>query len=74
MGTDIEGTAEIIEDGVNGILVAPADEKALAEAIDRMSSDMEHRGKMEKQALQTYMNKYSFDVFADNYIKYYERL
>ena len=74
VGTDIEGTAEIIEDGVNGILVAPADEKALAEAIDRMSSDMEHRGKMEKQALQTYMNKYSFDVFADNYIKYYERL
>jgi glycosyltransferase involved in cell wall biosynthesis len=38
VSTKISGVQELIEDGVTGLLVQPGDEKALAEAIDRVLS------------------------------------
>ena len=34
--TDINGSREIIEDGVNGVIVPPRDENALFEAMEGM--------------------------------------
>jgi len=40
------GPAEIIEDGVDGVLVAPADERALAEAMRRLLLDEDLRKRL----------------------------
>lgn len=44
--TDINGSREIIEDGVNGIIVSPQNEDALYEAMLKMVEDTETREKM----------------------------
>lgn len=41
VATDVGGTAEVVEDGVTGILVPPQDPEALFRAFDRLVSDME---------------------------------
>ena len=39
VATDVGGTREQIENGVNGLLVPPADDDALASALDRLLAD-----------------------------------
>ncbi|MHB8470405.1 MAG: glycosyltransferase family 4 protein [Gaiellaceae bacterium] len=46
VATDVGGVPEIVEDGVNGLLVAPGDPAALAAAIGRLVSDPELRGRL----------------------------
>jgi glycosyltransferase involved in cell wall biosynthesis len=46
----VTGVADIIRDGLDGILTAPADAGALAEAIGRMMSDSELRREMGENA------------------------
>jgi glycosyltransferase involved in cell wall biosynthesis len=41
IGTSVGGIPEMIEDGVTGLLVAPADEQALASALNRLLTDHE---------------------------------
>ena len=72
IGTRIDGTSEIINNKENGILVPPGDEKELAKAIDYMCNI--DRCCLERNAIETYETKYSFEVFSNEYIKYYEAL
>lgn len=72
IGTEIDGTTEIIENGINGQLVPPANEYELAKAIDKMVSI--NRSDLEKNAKSTFISKYSFDVFANNYLDFYRGL
>jgi len=46
VGTAIGGTAEIVEDGVTGILVPPNDPKSMADAIDKLLSTPDLRKRM----------------------------
>jgi glycosyltransferase involved in cell wall biosynthesis len=39
IGTDAGGVPELIESGVDGILVPPQDPKAIAETISKLSAD-----------------------------------
>ena len=43
VSTRLSGIPELVEDGVSGLLVPPADESALAEAIGRLCDDAELR-------------------------------
>ena len=72
IGTEIDGTSEIIRNNENGILVPPGNEKELAKAIDYMCNS--ERTRFEKNAVVTYESKYSFYVFAKGYIDYYKAL
>lgn len=63
------GPEEIITDGVNGLLVPPADEKALAEAIKRVLSDPELRRKLADGG-----RKRAEDFSVKKIIKEYETL
>ena len=72
IGTNIDGTSEIVSDGENGYLVPPANIDALAESIEHMCGIDRHP--LEECALQTYKNKYSYDVFSEEYVKFYKEI
>ncbi len=44
------GVAEVIQDGVNGVLVEPENVDSLAEAMDQLMGDQAHRASLGKQA------------------------
>ena len=61
------GPDEIITDGVNGILVPPADEKALAGAIKKVLSDEELRKRLSEAG-----RKRAEDFAVEKIVKQYE--
>jgi glycosyltransferase involved in cell wall biosynthesis len=50
IATRVGGIPEIVEDGVNGLLVPPGDPDALAGAVQRYFGDAELRGRLRAQA------------------------
>jgi glycosyltransferase involved in cell wall biosynthesis len=46
----VGGIPEVVTDGVDGLLVAPADPEALAGALDRLLSDDALRGRLGESA------------------------
>lgn len=44
--SNVSGAADVIQDGVNGLLVPPADVTALTQAIERMAGDADFRGRL----------------------------
>jgi len=51
--------AELIEDGVNGLLIAPGSAAELRGAVRRLSSTPGFRGALARGARRTYLDKYS---------------
>lgn len=72
IGTNIDGTSEIVRNNENGLLIPAGNEIELAKAIDYMCSI--DRTRFEGNAAETYEKKYSFDVFANGYIDYYKAI
>ncbi len=70
IATKISGSSEIVKDSYNGLLVSPANGIELADAIRKMCSL--DRSELEKNAFTTYREKYSFTVFSQKYIQFYE--
>ncbi|MGH7234237.1 MAG: glycosyltransferase, partial [Candidatus Saccharimonadales bacterium] len=65
---------EIIEDGVNGILVQPKNSKDLAEAIDILVKDPGLRAKMGQAGRQIYLKKFQFDkIIKEKLLPLYEK-
>lgn len=74
IATAIEGTSEIVQDGVNGYLVAPKDVETFAEKMSLLISNSKKREKLEHQAKICYKKHYSFENLKQKYINYYEGL
>lgn len=74
VATDVPGTMEIIENGYNGVIVPKYSGEAIAEAIEEIYLDKAKRELYEKNALDTYNNKFSYRAFCKKYIEVYERL
>lgn len=72
VATGVDGTLEIVQDGVNGLLVPPADETILAEKICQVCKDRQSLKKMEENAKKSYDESLSYEVFAQRYITLYE--
>jgi glycosyltransferase involved in cell wall biosynthesis len=62
IATNIPGTREAIEDGKNGLLVRVGDDKALAEAIERLFLDPALREQLAQAGFQTLQEKFSWDA------------
>jgi glycosyltransferase involved in cell wall biosynthesis len=62
--TNVCGMADGVEDGVNGVLVSPADAKSLAEAIEKLCASAELRKQLGAQAQDT-MRRYTWDRVVD---------
>lgn len=73
VATDIPGTREMINDGVNGRLVPPGDSHALADAINEMIETPHIRQKI-ANAGRVSVKQFSIEEIAKTYLKLYETL
>lgn len=73
VASDIPGYAGLISHGVEGLLVKPQDEKALASAILSLLRDKAMRDRMGEKG-KVKAKDYSWDVVAQKVMSYYQRL
>ena len=74
ISSEVGGVGRIIEDGVNGLLVPPAEPEQLAAAILRLVKDRAEAERLAKQALVTIAERYSAQRMAEAYMQVYEEL
>src|SRR6266576_2385512 len=64
IGTRVGGIPDIIEDGVSGLLVPPADPRALAEAIERVARDPAYAQRLADAGRERLRTHFSWDVIT----------
>jgi glycosyltransferase involved in cell wall biosynthesis len=69
--TRISGNTDVVTDGVNGLLVEPADESALSGALLRMLADDVLRSRMSDAARDT-ASRYGWISVAQRYVEVYK--
>ena len=74
VATRVGGVPDLIEDGVNGLLVDPGDEAALAAAIGRMLADPEAARGMGEAARERRRREFTVDLMVRRFEALYERL
>lgn len=74
VATAVDGTVEIVDDGVDGCLISPKQSKQIADKIIWFIDNDDIRRKMESNSLIHYRNEFSFEKLKSNYCSYYERL
>lgn len=74
IGTKVDGTIEIIRDGVDGLLVDPKNSEQIADKINYLIENRDVLQKLEIEAKQRYKDKFSFDKFEEQYIRIYKEL
>lgn len=74
VATASQGPAELIADGITG-LVTPIDEPApLAEAVSRVLADASFRQQLTENAAREYAEKYSEAVIVEAYRQFFQRI
>ncbi len=63
IASDVGQINEVINDGVNGLLVPPGDVEGMAETIKRLFTDMQLRTRLGAQARQDAVEKHSWDRY-----------
>jgi glycosyltransferase involved in cell wall biosynthesis len=74
IATAVDGTVEIIRDGVDGFLLEPKDSKAIAEKILFLMHHTDIRHQFEVRALENFEQEFSFEVFKKRYLEYYRSI
>jgi glycosyltransferase involved in cell wall biosynthesis len=74
VATRVGGLPEIVVDGVTGLLVPAGDALALAAAIERLLADPELAGRMGAAGRRRAVERYSWDVVAEQALGHYRRL
>lgn len=72
--TDINGSREIIEEGVNGVIVSPRDESALYEAMEDMVTHPEKVSKMSAKSRPMIAARYEQSFVRMNLKHFYSEL
>jgi glycosyltransferase involved in cell wall biosynthesis len=65
VGTDIEALRAVVRDGENGLLVPPADPRALADAITRIARDDPFRLSLASRAHASALPRYGWSAIGD---------
>ena len=73
VATRVGGIPEIVDDGAEGILVPPADSKALADAIVTLLNDPERRQRMAGSGRERVLSNFNFENMVRSYEAIYER-
>ncbi|HEY0795957.1 MAG TPA: glycosyltransferase family 4 protein [Acidisarcina sp.] len=73
VGTFVAGTAELVEHGKEGLLVAPSSEEALIEAMAALLSDPERRARMAHGGRQKVLACYDISKNIDRLVAVFEQ-
>jgi glycosyltransferase involved in cell wall biosynthesis len=74
VATRVGGIPEIVSDGVDGVLVAPADSDALADAVAELLLDEPRRLKLAGAGRAKVMERFRFEDMVRRYEHLYDRL
>lgn len=74
IATDIGAFLEIIQDGVNGLLVPPCNEERLAEAILKLAKDRHYASMLGSSGRKTVFENYNMDSTIAAYMDMYSRI
>lgn len=74
VATAVDGTIEIVRDGIDGYLVEPRNDIQIAEKIQVLIEHPEIRKRMESQAVQRFQDEFSFENLKQKYLEFYEEL
>ncbi len=74
IGTRVEGTEDVIQDGETGLLVAPRDPRALAEAMKSLLTDRDRAQTLGRAAREHVRTHFSLDAMVHRHEDLYERL
>lgn len=74
VATNVGGAPEIIENGVNGLLVPVGSPGSLAAAIQKLIRDRALRAQLGQNAQHTVAKDFSWEAISQNYLGHYERL
>jgi glycosyltransferase involved in cell wall biosynthesis len=72
VATRVGGIPEIVDDGVDGVLVPPGNPEALAEAIAGLLKDPERLGKMAGAGRDKVTRRFSFQTMVKQYEEIYD--
>jgi glycosyltransferase involved in cell wall biosynthesis len=67
IGTDVPGIRDVVQNGVNGLLVPVANPPALSAAIQRVIGDRGLRDRLIEGGLHTVRERYTWDVVLPQY-------
>jgi starch synthase len=73
VATRVGGIPEIVDDGVDGVLVPPADSDALARAINDLLNDPDRLRMMEGEGREKVINKLRFEDMVRSYETIYDK-
>lgn len=74
IGTAVDGTIEIIRDGMDGYLVKPRNSVQLAEKMSYLIEHPNIKQNMEYQARKRYETEFSFEKLEQSYLNFYKEL
>ncbi|NFE74567.1 glycosyltransferase [Clostridium botulinum] len=74
IATNIDGTPEIVEDGVNGLLIEVKNSISTSDNINKLCNDIELKKELEDNALKKYEEMFTIDSFIKNYKYYYKKV
>jgi glycosyltransferase involved in cell wall biosynthesis len=74
IGTQVGGIPESIADGKTGLLVPPADEAALAQAMERLLADPSEAASLAEAGKQFVRANFSVDMATHRIEDFYARL
>jgi len=74
VATKVGGVIDIIDDGVNGLLVPPADAKSMAEAIMRIFKDTQFARELAENAYAKVKEKYNLELMIKNTLDVYREV
>lgn len=75
IASQVGGLAEVVKDGVTGLLLPPGDAASLAEAVARLCWDLELRRSLGDNARAIQRAQYSLDAMTERYLAiYYQAL
>ena len=72
VATRVGGIPDIIEDGVNGLLIDPGIEEDLAQALERLAQDCELRQKMSVANRILYSSRFTVERYVENHAAWLE--
>lgn len=74
IATDVDGTGEIVQNGVNGILIKPRNINEIVDNICYLLSNQEIVDGYQMNAKERFQSQFSFEKLRKKYIEYYKKI